>query len=210
MVLTLGALTQIIFGTYAAQALAFPLSYLFLMIPIPYLFVNEVINWLMFFDAAQAAKIVQLFGVPVFLESNFIHLPNIVLEVADSCSGIASVLALLVLSLAYAHMLPVSPVLRLVVVASAVPIAVFANVFRIIITVLLAYNFGPVMMDSLFHQFAGIFNFMLSIVLLALVGEVLRRKAATVLVDPSIRTIIRPAWSWLNGMDWDRYERDDS
>ena len=90
MVLTLAALTQIIFGNHVLKVLAFPLSYLLLMIPIPYLFVKEVINWLMFFDAAQAAKIVQLFGVPVFLESNFIHLPNIVLEVADVCSGIAS------------------------------------------------------------------------------------------------------------------------
>ena len=180
MVLTLCALTQIIFGTHMLKLLAFPLSYLFLMIPVPYLFVNEIVKWLMFFDAAQAAKIVQLFGVPVFLEENFIHLPNIVLEVADSCSGIASVLALLVLGLAYAYMLPVSPILRLVVVASAVPIAVFANVLRIIITVLLAYNVGTVALDSLFHKAAGVFNFLLSVFLLALIGETLRKKCAKV------------------------------
>lgn len=180
MVLSLISIAQIILGTRVVKVLAFPFSYLTLMIPIPYFFVKEVVNWLMFFDASQAAKIVQSFGLPVFIDSNYIHLPNIVLEVADVCSGITSLLAILVLGIMYAYLLPVSFALKVALVASAVPIAILINLSRIIVTVLLTYNFGPVVLDSLVHKFHGTFNFLLSLFLLLLVGETLRRRSGGV------------------------------
>jgi len=155
------------------------------MIPIPWNLVQApAIEWLKAFDAAQTVKIVGWFGVPAVLDGTFIYLPNMALEVADSCAGTESIRALLVLSLIYAYMLPLSPVLRLAIIASAVPIAVFANVVRIVITAVMAYHVGPVAIDGWFHQGAGIFNFLLALLLLGLIGEVLRRKYLQSSVSP--------------------------
>jgi EpsI family protein len=125
----------------------------------------------MFFDAAQAAKLLQAMGIPVFLDSNLLHLPNIVLEVADVCSGIASIFALLVLGILYAYLLPITPVRKTLLVASAVPLAIIVNLFRITVTVALAYYYGPVVLQSIFHEFTGTFNFLLSVSLLVVLGE---------------------------------------
>ncbi len=179
MVLALVALTQMIFGNYYLKALAFPLFYLFFMIPFPYLLVKEAVNVLMFFDAAQSAKVLQILGIPIFLESNFLHLPNITLEVADVCSGISSVFALFVLGLAYAYCLPVPPMLKTLLVASTVPVAVLVNLFRIVVTSALAYRLGPIVLESYFHKLYGTFNFLLSVTLLVIMGEILRKACPT-------------------------------
>ena len=132
-------------------------------------------------------------GVPAVLEANFIHLPNIILEVAAECSGIESIRALLVLSLVYAHVLGVSPMLRLAIVASAVPIAVVSNLFRIVVTVLLTYGFGPVVLDSFIHKFHGTFNFVVALLLLGLVGEALQRRARAAMGNGISGAVIAPA-----------------
>ena len=117
------------------------------MIPVPYVLVNTIVNYLMFFDAKHAATILQLLGIPVYLDSNFLHLPNITLEVADVCSGISSLFALFVLGIFYSSLLPLSTGLKALVTASTVPLAVIANLIRIIVTVGLIYYIGPVVLS---------------------------------------------------------------
>lgn len=151
------------------------ISYFVWILPIPWNLVQApALEWLKAFDAAQTVNIVGWLGVPAVLHGTFIYLPGMGLEVADSCSGIESMRALLILSIAYAYLLPISPIGRLAIVASALPVAALSNLLRIVITTLLAYQVGPAALDSWFHQLAGTFNFVLSLLLLGLIGEVLR------------------------------------
>ena len=115
MVLAIAALIQTTLGNRFLKELGFPIFYLALMIPVPYVLVNKIVNFLMFFDAKHAATILQLFGIPVYLESNFLHLPNITLEVADVCSGISSLFALFVLGVFYSSLLPLPARLKALV-----------------------------------------------------------------------------------------------
>ena len=154
------------------------------MIPFPYVLVNTIVNYLMFFDAKHAATILQLLGIPIYLDSNFLHLPNITLEVADGCSGIKSIFALFVLGIFYSHLLPLSGRLKVLVVASTIPLAVITNLFRIIVTVGLTYYIGPVVLESLFHKLHGTFNFLLSFLLLIVLAELLRKKSAPAPLQP--------------------------
>ena len=184
MVLAMVGLIQASLGNQFLRELRFPIFYLALMIPFPYVLVNSIVNYLMFFDAKHAATILQLFDIPIYLDSNFLHLPNITLEVADACSGIKSIFALFVLGIFYSHLLPMSGRLKFLLVASTIPLAVIANLFRIVVTVGLTYYIGPVVLESLFHKLTGTFNFLLSFVFLVALAEFLRKKfAATAAVQ---------------------------
>ena len=175
MMLAFVAMVQVIFGNGYLRFFSFPLTYLFLMIPFPSVIVNKAANLLMRFDAARATQILQVLGVPVYSEGHLIYLHNIVLRVGEGCSGYASIFALLSLSVVYAYFLPLSPTLKVFLAASALPLAVLANLFRIIITVVLTIWLGPVVLESLFHELTGILNFFVPVFLLVATGETLRR-----------------------------------
>jgi EpsI family protein len=176
MVLAFAALTQTLFGKGYLFVLLFPLFYLSFMVPLPFALVRAVTNFLMFFDAALAARIIQSLGIPIYLDANLLHLPNITLEVADVCSGISSLLALFVLALAYSYSLPISSFLKIALTASTIPLAVAANLVRIIVTVMLTYYYGTAVLESFFHKFSGTFNFVVSVALLVTLGEALRKR----------------------------------
>ncbi len=176
MVLAFASLLQTFLGKDYLVALLFPLFYLFFMVPVPFAIVGPVTNFLMLFDAMLAAKVIQTLGIPVFLDANLLHLPNITLEVADICSGISSVLALFVLGLAYSYCLPIPWPLKIALTACTIPLAVAANLFRIIVTVVLTYYYGTAALESFFHKSNGTFNFVLSVLLLLVLGEAFRKR----------------------------------
>ena len=195
MLLAVVALVQILFGSLYLKALSFPLLYLFFMIPLPTLLAGGLTDILKLFDVLLSAKVLQALGVPVFPESDLLHLPNVVLTVTAGCSGASSILALFALGLVYAYLLPVGPMSKVLLAASVIPLAVVANLFRIIVTVALTYHIGPVVLRSFFHEFTGTVNFLLSVFLLLMMGEgLLRRFGASQYrsgIDQSLSTRVR-------------------
>jgi len=176
LVLSLIGLTYLIFGWQTLSALSFPLCYLFLMIPFPYSLGKAIRTTMMFLDAKHSASVLQLLGIPVFLESNFLHLPHITLEVAEICSGLSSIFALFVLGIFFAYFLPIPLRFRALLAAVSVPLAMLINLVRIILTVILTFWFGPAVLQSTFHMLTGTFNFLLSVFLLLAFGEFLRKR----------------------------------
>ena len=176
MVLTLGSLIHLFMGTRYLKALLFPLAYLLLMVPPPYLVVKEVSYHLRMLDAAIAEKALQAVGVPVYRDSYFLHLPNVSLEVADVCSGVASLFALLALGMIYVHSLPVGRGSKALVMLGALVFPIVANLLRIFLVGFTVYYYGPVMLGAFFHQFTGTFTFGIALLLLIALGEFLRRQ----------------------------------
>lgn len=176
MILSLGSIVMLVFGIEMLKKLLFPLFYLSLMIPVPYVFIKDLTFYLRYSDATNAANVLQVLGLPVYRESYFLHIPNMSLEVADVCSGVSSVFALFALGVFYAHFLPLRFSLKILLVVCTFPFAVAANLFRIILTVILAYYFGPVVFQSYFHGFSGTFTFVLALMMTIGVGEILKRK----------------------------------
>ena len=103
-------------------------------------------------------------------------LPNIVLEVADACSGIRSLMSLVALSVAISFFVQTSNLKKAVIVLSAVPIAVFANGLRVIITGILAKHWGSAAAEGFFHEFAGMLVFGIAMLMLFIVGIILQEK----------------------------------
>ena len=174
-VLTLGALVHLFGGVTAVRSLAFPIAYLFLMVPPPYPIVKTVSYHLKMLDARIAELLLPLAGVPIYRDAYFLHLPNITLEVADVCSGIASLFAMAALGVLYAYHMPVNRWGKVLVVVAALILPIIANLFRILLIGVSVYYYGPVMLQAFFHSFTGTFTFLLSLAMTLAVGEWIRR-----------------------------------
>jgi exosortase len=124
-------------------------------------------------DAALAAITLPWLGVPVFREGVLLHLPSITLEVAGLCSGIQSLLAFLPLALIYASY--TNTRCRWVLYLVTVPIAVGANVVRIILTAAMTHYLGEWALWSGVHTLSGTFNFLSAVLALVLTGRILER-----------------------------------
>jgi EpsI family protein len=176
LVFTVAALVHVFAGVGILKRLAFPLVYLFLMVPPPYVIVKPVSYYLKMFDAVVAAEALQLIGIPLYRDSYFLHLPSITLEVADVCSGIASLFATVALGTLYVYFLPARASAKLAVLAGVVIFPLIANLIRIILVGASVYYYGPVMLKAFFHSFTGTFTFLLSLTMLLVLGEFLRRR----------------------------------
>jgi exosortase len=184
-VLTLIGLVLLLLGRPIFRILAFPLCFLFLMVPLPQSLVNVVAFPLQLLAADLAVQTLQWFGLPVLREGNIIHLPNAPLFVDTACSGLRSLMALGTLGVVFAYFFRKTWGERLVLVASTLPIAVLVNSFRVVLTAALTYRYGPGMAEGVIHQTEGFFTFALAFGLLLIEARLLawlwprRRPAAS-------------------------------
>lgn len=172
-VLTLIGLNLLLLGWPMFRILAFPLCFLFLMVPLPQSLVNVVAFPLQLLAADLAVSTLQLFGNPVLREGNIIHLPGTQLFVAEACSGLRSLMALGTLGVVFAYFFRKSWIERGILVASTLPIAVIVNAFRVWLTSWLTLRFGQDMASGVIHQTEGFFTFALAFALLLLEARLL-------------------------------------
>lgn len=175
LIVLLAGVTLFWFGWEVLKGMALPLGYLFFMVPIPYIIYDMVAFPLKLFVTKASVGVLKLAGVVVLREGNIIMFPTTTLEVADACSGIRSLLSLLALAVAYAFVINIPPRLRVVLIVSALPIAVFTNALRVIVTGFLAQWWGAKAAEGFFHEFAGFAVFALAMVLLVAFGALLKR-----------------------------------
>ncbi len=168
--ITLIGLIYFLEGSQVARVCAFPVAYLYLMIPLPYPVYKTLALKLRLLVTGTAAYLSSALGVPTYHEGYMIHLPNVTLEVADGCSGILSIFSLLALGIFYVQGLRTKR--RWVLWIALVPIAVVANVMRIVIIALVCFYSGRWILESVLHRVAAVFNFLLGFLLLFLIAEV--------------------------------------
>jgi exosortase len=110
----------------------------------------------------------------VLRDGNIIQLPAMPLEVAEACSGIRSLLSLFTVAVIYGYFLERKTWRRWVLALSALPIAVTANVARIVGTGLCVQYWDPVKAMGFFHEFSGWLMFLVSLGCLYLVHVAMR------------------------------------
>lgn len=164
------------FGWVVFKELALPLGFLLFMVPLPYIVYDAMAFPLKLLVAKFSVLALKLMGVAVLREGNIIVFPQTVLEVADACSGLRSLMSLLALAVAYAVFSQSSNIKRIIIVLSAVPIAIATNMLRVIVTGFLAQYYGAAAAEGFFHEFAGMAVFALAMVFLFLLGAVLGKE----------------------------------
>ena len=107
-------------------------------------------------------------------EGNIIMFPQTVLEVADACSGLRSLMSLVTLAVALAFLSQKTILNRTFLIISAVPIAIVTNMIRVIVTGYLASYYGAAVAQGFFHEFAGMAVFAVAMVILFCESAILR------------------------------------
>jgi exosortase len=166
-VFTLIGLVLLLLGREIFKILAFPLFFLFLMVPLPQSLVNTIAFPLQLIAAEFAVRSLQELGIPALVEGNIIHLAHTELFVAEACSGLRSLMALVTLGVVFAYFFKRGALwTRLLLVASTIPIAIFVNAFRVALTGFLSHHFGQEAAGGVIHDFQGIFTFGLAFFML--------------------------------------------
>lgn len=151
------------FGWNVLITIIGPLAYLILMVPIPAILYDAAAFPLKLFVTKTSVFIMKFFGIMVVREGNVMIFPNLTLEVVNACSGLRSLTSLLAVGLAYVMLLVKVRWQRTCLVLLIFPVALAANMVRVVGTGILAQYFGAAAAEGFFHEFAGLVIFLASI-----------------------------------------------
>jgi exosortase len=143
------------FGAPCLRAAAFPVAFLLLMAPPPHAVVAVVTLKLQLFAAAFAVSVLRQLDLAVHQSGLLIELPTLTLRVAEVCNGLRFLMALLVLTAAFAQVTQRSVPRKIVLVAAAIPIAIVANAMRVAAIALGVHWIGPEAASGTIHNWIG-------------------------------------------------------
>jgi exosortase len=158
LVLALPGLSLLLLGARRTWGLAFPLAIAVFMIPIPAGAIDRVVGLLRTITAIGTAWLVPLVGVPIARMGTTLTVPDLTVEVADNCSGFATLYAAVLTSLILAQ-LTRSRGRRVALLASAIPLALVCNILRVTALVLIAKFWGADLLETTLHPASGVVLF---------------------------------------------------
>jgi exosortase len=112
----------------------------------------------------MAADTLYAFGYPVGQSGATIQIGQYELIVEQACAGLNSLITLVAIGLFYVHLnRSAGPLHTALLVAAIIPIAILANILRVLGLALLTYNIGDGVAQGFSHDLAGIVTFILAI-----------------------------------------------
>jgi exosortase len=167
LIIVLWGIVFFLWGSQLARCCAVPIGYLIFMIPLPNLVWNKFSFIMKLHATGIAVFLLKILGkMAVLQEGNVIRLPYGSLEVADACSGLRSLMSMLALGVLIAFISKYALWKKWALVVLAIPVALSANIVRIIIMVILAYKYGIHVAESFIHTFSGILVFVIGFAML--------------------------------------------
>ena len=162
MVLALGGLTVYHFGFRQLLHWWLPFLLICLAIPLPELITQALALPLQFKASELGAALLRTRDIPVLLTGNVIRIPGQELFVTEACSGLRSLTALLSLAVLMGGLMLRLPLLRVLLVAIAIPIAILINGVRVFLTGFLVYFVDPKLGTGFMHLTEGWLLFVVS------------------------------------------------
>ncbi len=159
-----------ILGTPVVSAIAFPLAFLFLAVPIG----EGLIPALMEFTADFTVGLLKLTGIPVYREGLFFTLPSGNWSVVEGCSGVRYLIASVTLGCLFAYLSYQSFVKRGVFIAAAFIVPVVANGLRAYMIVMIGHLSSMKLATGVDHLIYGWVFFGLVMFVLFAVGSIWR------------------------------------
>ena len=178
--LALGAATQLVGGFYRVQSIeglsllfylaglallvggwpAFRWSwpailFLVFMIPLPWRLEKALGPPLQTMATMASTFILQTLGFMAFSEGNVIQLNEARIGVVEACSGLSMLITFIALSTGMALVVKRPLLDKIVLVLSAIPVALVANIARITLTGILHETAGGKVADHFYHDLAG-------------------------------------------------------
>ncbi|GAO77798.1 MULTISPECIES: EpsI domain-containing exosortase [unclassified Sphingopyxis] len=154
-------------GEKLVRALLFPLGYALLLVP----FGEELVPLLQTLTAHISMVLLHLSGITAEMEGVFITTPAGFFEVAEACSGVNFLIAMLAYAISAAHLCFRSWTRRIVFVVAALATTILANALRAYGTMVAAEIWGIEAAGGIDHIFYGWFFFGAVILLVMLVAR---------------------------------------
>ena len=164
MIVIIAGLVWYLLGTAALRRFAFPIGFLFFMVPLP--FVEPLSIPLAQLTGAVSAAIVRLFDVPIIVNGAQISLPNAELVVGAQCSGLRSIVTLMTLVALVIFLVEGAWWKKLLLALSSVLIAGLGNVIRVASLLVVANIWGADAAFKYYHDYSGIVFFLSALALL--------------------------------------------
>ena len=167
----------VLVGFGARRGLVFWPSVLHLvfMLPLPQFLYWQVSTTLQLVSSEVGVALVRGAGVPVFLEGNVIDLGVYKLQVAEACSGLRYLFPIMSFTYVFAVLYRGPVWHKLVLLFSAVPLAVLMNAVRIGVIGLLVDRHGIGAAEGFLHVFEGWVIFLFCIATLFLMAKAMQR-----------------------------------
>jgi exosortase len=144
------------------------IAFLFFMIPLPFR-VERAMGWPLQLIATKASTfILQTCGLAALADGNIIHMAHGDIGVVEACSGMGILLLFFAVSTGLALVIRRPLFDKVVIVLSAVPIALIANIVRVSVTGILHETVGERVANLVFHDLAGWLMMPLALALLCI------------------------------------------
>jgi exosortase len=180
-------------GGWRALGWSWPaIAFLAFMVPLPYRVATALAGPLQQFATLGSTFLMQVIGVPALAEGNVILLEKGEIGVVEACSGLRMLVVFFALTTAVALVVRRPLLERLIVLVSAVPIALVVNLLRITATGILHEWVDSKTANAFFHDAAGWFMMPLALVFLWLELWVLSRLFLEPPAAPSGRVTAGP------------------
>lgn len=165
-----------LYGKAVARVLLFPVAYLLFAMPMGFL--AAFTFPLRLFACKTAVFILNGLYITAFRQGTTIYFQKaegLHLDIADPCSGLQSVIALTALTAAYAYLAQKGRVRKWILFLSSLPLAVAANIVRIITIALVAVSLGTQSAMKFYHDYSGFFVFAVATILMTGISSVLNK-----------------------------------
>ncbi len=158
----------------------FPLIFLLFMIPLPGVWLDAMTSGLKQGVSIACEELLYLAGFPVGRSGVMISIGPYQMLVADACSGLYSILSLSALGVLLTYLgKPASRLHMAIMLVSIIPIALLANLFRVMLLVLVTYYLGDAAGRSI-HAIASPLVFVMAVALMMLTDRLCRRTIGAV------------------------------
>jgi exosortase len=194
----------LLIGGRRALAWSWPsIAFLVFMVPLPWRIETALGGPLQTIATLISTYSLQTLGLMAFSEGNVIQLNEGQIGVVEACNGLSMLITFIALSTAAALVVRRPLLDRLVLVASAIPVALLANIFRICLTGVLQETVGGHASSTFYHDLAGWVMMPLALALYWLEIAVLARlllteqrpgtRSALAMVEARRRVAARPS-----------------
>lgn len=164
-----------IIGGEALKRLWFPLVYVAFIFPPPETVVAAITTPMKMELSRISIFLLDQVGYPVAGEGVRIYIGQYELLVAAACSGLNSIISLTAISLFYIYLRHQADwKYAATLVLFILPVALFSNLIRVLVLILLTYHFGEATAQGFLHDFAGIFMFAVALAGMYVLDELLR------------------------------------
>ncbi len=167
-ILTVAGATLLIWGRRAFSGLWPAVLFLSFLLPLPFQIEHALSGPLQILGASESAWYIQMSGIPAIAQGSTILMGETRLDVADVCSGLRMLMVYFAISTAAIIISKRTAWEKLLILISALPIALICNVLRIVATAIVHQTLNRATGDLVFHDLSGWLMMPLAMLLLFL------------------------------------------